>query len=524
MISPAPPSASGSAFGFAVTSRRDGLHPLPLVENGDRVTINIMNHRRFIRVWALWAVIYLILAVIGPNGLVPVPTWPMVSQHLLQARAWLGLDITVPGDQGDPERVIEVEPGLDVTPYFRNRVVGDPRENSLISNLAVALKGPEGVLMPAQDVQGADSDPRLVEALLCYVGFPPGPAFLLTPLLAVFRGALATQWLGVLLGGLAVAVIDRLMAAWLSACGLSGVRPSDNALTVLAGAGTLWIWFAPDGGTFLFAQTVGVTFLTLALALAWSGRRWAAGVAFGLALTSRPAMLGALPLLLALHFWYERARPTGLRSSEDRGRFKKAVARLLPMMLPPLALGGTALALNALRFGSLTEFGYRFMLVPPFLRERLLEHGQVSWAYLGRNLHFVGWQWPIAVRDAAGDLVFPILASDPRGMGLIWVTPAFIALLAAWWARGRQEGRLLVAAWVSLVLCCLPGLLYYSTGWVQWGGRFLMDAWPIWLMLAAVGLRRLPPALSMVLIVLSVISNLWAALLVAMRVWPGCCS
>lgn len=483
-----------------------------------------MNRERFVRVWALWAVIYLVLAVVGPNGLVPVPTWPVVSQHLLQARAWLGLDITIPGTEGETERVIEVGPGLEVTPYFRHRVVEDPRENALVSNLAIALAGPDGSLVPAQDVPGAESDPRLVEALLCHVGFPPGPAFLLLPLLAIFRGILATQWLGALLGGLAVAVIDRLMAAWQRVFGLEGARPSDNVLTVLAGAGTLWIWLAPDGGTFLFAQVVGVTFLTLALALSWSGHRLAAGIAFGLAVTSRPAMLGAIPLMLALHLWSERDRPAGLRNAVGSGHLKTIVQRMLPLAVGPLVLGGAAVALNALRFGSPLSFGYRFMLVPPFLRERLLEHGQLSWAYLGRNLHFVGWQWPTIIRDSVGDVVFPFLAGDPRGMGLIWVTPAFAALLAAVWARGRHEHRLLVSAWVSLVLCCLPGLLYYNTGWVQWGGRFLMDAWPIWILLAGVGLRRIPPALSILLIVLSVVSNLWAALLVAMRVWPGCCS
>lgn len=483
-----------------------------------------MNRQRFIRIWAFWGGIYLVLAVIGPNGLVPVPVWPVVSQHVLQARSWLGFDITIPGSTSTPEQRIEVSPRLDVTPYFRNQVIRDPRENSLVSNLAVALPGPDGSLVPAQDVPGSDSDPRLIEALRCDVGFPPGPAFLLTVMLAVFRGSLSTQWIGALLGGFAVAVIDWLFGVWVGVFGLSRGRPQKNALCALAGAGTLWIWFAPDGGTFLFAQTVGVTFLTLALALACSGRRWGAGVAFGLALTSRPAMLGALPLLIALHLLHERRHALGLRTAVGSGRLKPLVGRMGPLMVGPLVFGGAALALNFLRFGSLTQFGYRFMLVPPVLRERLMEHGQLSLDHLGRNLHWVGWQWPVVVFDAGGNWVFPYLASNPQGMGLLWVTPAFIGILVALWARGRHEVRLLLAAWVSLVLCCLPGLLYYNTGWVQWGGRFLMDAWPVWLLLAAVGLRRLPPALSMVLIVLSVFSNLWAALLIALRIWPGCCS
>lgn len=483
-----------------------------------------MNGQRFVRMWVLWGGIYLVLAVIGPNGLVPVPVWPVISQHVLQARSWLGFDIIIPGSGTEPEQRIEVNPRLDVTPYFRNQVIRDPRENGLVSNLAVTLPRADGTLVPAQDIPGSDSDPRLIEALRCDVGFPPGPAFFLAPMLVVFHGLLSTQWLGALLGGLAVATIDWLFGVWVGVFGLSRGRPQKNALCALAGAGTLWIWLAPDGGTFLFAQTVGVTFLTLALALTCSGHRWGAGVAFGLALTSRPAMLGALPFLMALHLLHERRHAFGLRTAVGSGRLRPLVVRMVPLMIGPLVFGGAALALNVLRFGSLTQFGYRFMLVPPVLRERLMENGQLSWAYLGRNLHWVGWQGPVAVLDAGGNWVFPYLASDPQGMGLIWVTPAFIGILAALWARGRHEGRLLLAAWVSLVLCCLPGLFYYNTGWVQWGGRFLMDAWPIWLMLAAVGLRRLPPALSMVLIVLSVLSNLWAALLIALRIWPGCCS
>ncbi len=483
-----------------------------------------MNGRRFFRMWVLWAGIYLALAVVGPNGLVPVPVWPVVSQHLLQARSWLGLDIHLPESETEQGQVIEVRPRLDVTPYFQNQIIGDPREKVLISNLAISLPGSHGRPIPAQDVPGADSDPRLIEAFRCDVGFPPGPAFLLTPLLAILRGLVSTQWIGALLGGLAVAAIDLLIAFWVGVYGLSRGRPGKNALSTLAGAGTLWIWLVPDGGTFLFAQTVGIVSLTVAFALAISGRRWAAGVAFGVALTSRPAMLGALPLLVALHLWHERGLRSGLRNAVGLGSFMPLAVRMTPLMIGPLVFGGTALAFNWLRFGSLTDFGYRFMLVPPFLRERLLEHGQISLAHLGRNLHFVIWQWPVTIIDAGGKWIFPFLASDPRGMGLIWVTPAFLTVLVALWARGRHERRLLLATWVSLILCCLPGLLYYNTGWVQWGGRFLMDAWPIWLLLAAVGLRRLPPLLSMLLIIVSVISNLWAAVLVALRVWPSCCS
>jgi hypothetical protein len=86
----------------------------------------------------------------------------------------------------------------------------------------------------------------------------------------------------------------------------------------------------------------------------------------------------------------------------------------------------------------------------------------------------------------------------------------------------RRQG---VAGWslvLSLGLTLLPGLLYYNSGWVQWGGRFLMDAWPLWLLLAWEGLHRLPLRWSLTLIVLSVASNLWAVLLTWTGLWPAC--
>lgn len=473
--------------------------------------------------WTLWSAFYLALAVIGPNGLVPVPVWPVVSQHILQTRAWLGDDIVASQPDAAEDLLIPVAPALEVTPYFRHRVVRDPREDTLVSNLAVAVREPEGLLTPIQAVWTGSDELLRSASLVCHIGFPPGPSFLLLPLYWILGGLLATQWLGALLGGLAVAVMDRLIADWSAMMGMGDGLPGANALVWLAGAGTLWLWVSPDGGTFLFAQVVGTTALAIAMLAASRGHRWAAGLAFGLAITSRPSMLGALPILLAFCMLQGETSRRALQGMEKRTVIATFLGHCGPMLAGPTIFGTIALLLNKMRFGSPGEFGYSFMIVPPFLRERLLEHGQLSWSYLARNLHYVGLQAPMAIRNDGGNLVFPYFASDPHGMGLVFVTPAFLALIAAVWVTGRKQGKVLAAAWLSLVLVCLPGLLYYNTGWVQWGGRFLIDAWPLWLLLAAIGLRRLPPRLSIVLIVMSVVSNGWGALLVALRAWPGCC-
>jgi hypothetical protein len=104
-------------------------------------------------------------------------------------------------------------------------------------------------------------------------------------------------------------------------------------------------------------------------------------------------------------------------------------------------------------------------------------------------------------------------------MGVFFVTPAFLAVFLAL-GRQRRTTQMVSAAWLGLVMTALPAMLYFNTGWVQWGGRYLLDAWPLWLMLAALGLRRLGPRAAWLLVAVSVASNLWAAVLTAGGWWP----
>lgn len=469
-----------------------------------------MNHARFFRLWILTSLIYLLLSVLGPNG--PRPFWPQISQHLLQARAWAGSDIHGVDSQGR-DKIFSISPRLDLTPYFAHRLLRDSRENGLISNLAVRVPGPGGRLEPAQGLWDPHQNPELRDQLRCDLGFPPGPSFLLFPLVLLLGSFLATGWLGPVLGGLAVASVDGLVPIWAKIMGLDLMALPPPAIPLLAGSGTLLLPAAPDGGTFLFAQTVGVAGLSLALFLAASGRLIPASIAFGMAITSRPAMLGAVGLYLML----------GLQSYWGRGT-RDRIRRLLTLMSGPAILGSITLGLNRLRFGSIFRFGYDAMLVPPFLQERLAEHGQLSPAYLGHNIFWVLLHPPMLLRAASDALSFPWLVSNPQGMGLFFVTPAFLALGWAFRAPRPQARVLLGLGWISLGLCALPGLLYYNTGWVQWGGRFLLDAWPIFILLATLGLSRLPRLIIWTLILLSMLSNIWGAIVILLQVWPACCS
>ena len=64
-----------------------------------------------------------------------------------------------------------------------SRIVNDPRESQLLANLAVAVPDQEGELQPIQDLWGTAGSQQLLSNAVCHVGFPPGPGFLLLPLM-----------------------------------------------------------------------------------------------------------------------------------------------------------------------------------------------------------------------------------------------------------------------------------------------------------------------------------------------------
>jgi hypothetical protein len=479
-----------------------------------------MPRQRFLIIWLGFAFLYTLLAAFGPNGLLENGVWPFVNQHLLQVRAWRGEDIVVADFERGDERIVAVEPGLDLTPYFQTWVVEDPRERVLLANLACGVREgpPGGPLLPVRYLRAETLAARLqAERLECHVGSPLGPAFLLLPLRMVLGSALATQWLGAVLGGLAVALIDLLLFWWLETVrGSRGLeRSGRNRLLALAGLGTLWIWLVPQGEVWMFAQTLATCGLTLSLVFAFRGSWLAAGLAFALAFLSRPPTLMALPLLIAVVHY--RCRSSEASEGPRRRSWLRALA--LAAVFPVL-LGGVHLFLNSARFASPFEAGYRFMLTPPELRQRLDSHGAFDMTYLGDNVRYLLLQPPVLVEDRdTGGSSFPFLISDPKGMGVFFVTPAFLLIFLTAYRQWRAGG-LLLACWLSLVLITVPSLLYFNTGWVQWGGRYLLDSWPMWLMLAALGLQRINGRVAAVLIGLSVVSNLWGALLSLTGWWP----
>jgi len=95
-------------------------------------------------------------------------------------------------------------------------------------------------------------------------------------------------------------------------------------------------------------------------------------------------------------------------------------------------------------------------------------------------------------------------------MGLFFTSPALIYIFKA-----RIKEPIVQACWLGVVCIMIPIITYYGIGWVQFGYRYALDFTPFLILLAALGLPKPMTALPRVLILVSVLVNLWGAYWIA---------
>lgn len=328
-----------------------------------------------------------------------------------------------------------------------------------------------------------------------FVSFPPAPALLLLPLVAITKSAERTP------DGLVFMMVAAAAPAvlFLALEKLRAVRASARSMIESAVIAMLLplatvFWFSAVQGTVWFAAHALGTLLVAAAV--WASvraeRPVLAGLFLVLAFATRP------PLALSgVFFVGELVALVRARSIDPAAALKRAASFLVP-----IAIGLLVLAIyNRARFGDAFEFGHRHLMV--VWRPRMDKWGLFSFHYLGKNLGTA-----LASTPFVGGVAAPFSIT---GHGLaLWITSPF--LVFALWprpmpnaARSTYRGLAVAAALVAL-----PSLLYHNTGWVQFGYRFSNDYIVLLLCMLALGRRKLGPAFG-VLVAWSFAVNLFGA-------------
>lgn len=141
------------------------------------------------------------------------------------------------------------------------------------------------------------------------------------------------------------------------------------------------------------------------------------------------------------------------------------------------------------------------MNVNAFVRGNLHTYGQFNLHFLATNAYYMLVRPPVLLAH------FPFIDFDPLGTSIFLTMPPLLFALLAFWHRGTRW-----LAWSLLSTCLLPIaflLLYFNTGWYQFGYRFVLDFLPFAFLLALLGMRDVPAWLRNGLIVLAIAINIW---------------
>jgi hypothetical protein len=376
--------------------------------------------------------------------------------------------------------------------------------------------------------------------------FPPLPAILLVPFVAIWGLATDIRAVSVLFG-----VIDVGLAWWMLGR-LPVSRRIRLATTIFFAFGTVF-WYAAQLGTnWFFAHVCAVGFALLSIGVALGAdpaaddevemrpepagiaraaidglrrplelldrRQFVAGVLFGIACTARLTIAFGAPFLMLVGgggSWIRRSASAGLGAAI------------------PVAL---LLAYNLATTGHVFHPGYEYQYEKEATGYEVLGYNP-DWSiedvrYLPQNLGIMFLSTPAILPDhevnVFGETDEP-LCTDPDadrglfdrdcpvavpraiGMSILLTSPAY---LLAGWALWSRRSRLVAGAYLAVLAIAFVNLLHFSQGWVNFGYRFSNDFVVFALPLVALGMARRGGVgwLGVGLIGLSIAINLWGVI------------
>jgi hypothetical protein len=319
-----------------------------------------------------------------------------------------------------------------------------------------------------------------------YVPFPPFPALLLVPLVALAGGPEGVQdgqfflWLA----GVAPAVLFLALEKLRRTARSTRSENENWMLALLFAFGTVYFFSAEQGTVWYAAHIVAAALAALYLLFALDAERpLLAGLMLALGFATRTPLLFAAPL-----FILEAARKSehegGPCALDDAFGALRAIdyaklAKLLGWFVVPVAIVvGATLWHNAVRFDDPFEVGYRHLDVA--WKGRIEKWGLFSYHYLARNLGVILTSLPY-VGDPRPGVPFQI---NSHGLALWFTTPLYLWLL---WPKSTRAPH--HALWITGVAVALPTLFYQNTGWTQFGYRFSNDYAVFLFALLAIGGR-----------------------------------
>ncbi len=324
-----------------------------------------------------------------------------------------------------------------------------------------------------------------------YVVYPPLPAFLMTPLVALFGLKLDQTLISVTVGAATVVVAYFVAKDVLRKAEGDQSKNHQTYLwaAALFGFGTIFWWLASVGSVWLLAQVFSAFFLLLAIHEAFNkARPLVMGLLVGASFWCR------LPTILGVFFF------AGLIISRQQNQNWNAKIRnaIKPLLLLAVGTGifvAFDMVYNFVRFGSFFDVAY--WMIPGILNEPWFHLGLFNLAYIPENLAAFLTGLPTF------NLTAPLMHAPVQGIAIWFTTPAFIFAL-----RSKLKDAVTWSAWAAIFAISFVIFTKGLSGW-GFGYRYAVDFYPFLFVLTIRGMGVKLRWYHKLLIVLGVVVNLW---------------
>jgi hypothetical protein len=419
---------------------------------------------RLLSGWRGFVILYLVFAgaYLGASG-GRLRGHSMYNHYVYLAEGWLHGRLALAGqppNENDWAKVdvFTLKDGRELRGTYGSRT-GGPTDRFY------PLHGPS-VTVPETEIAARSS--------IRYVSFPPFPAVLMVPFVAIW----GLQFNDVLFTALWAALNPALLFLLLRELrrrGLSRRSVSDDLwLTAMFGVGSVYYFCSVIGQVWFTALIVGVT---VSIGYVWASldaeRPALAGLCMGLGFATRPSWLYAVPLFL----WEAVRVSGGWAALKVPAGWRTLVPRLVRFAVPVAVIGAVLAWHNWARFGSPFEFGHRFLNVQ--WQERIGRYGLFNYHFLSRNLAAALVLLPRIMTHA------PFVKISQHGMSLLVTSPNL-----AYTVMPQERNHLTRPLWLTIAAFAIPGLLYQNSGYIQFGYRFSLDYMIYFMVLLAIGNRR----------------------------------
>lgn len=331
-----------------------------------------------------------------------------------------------------------------------------------------------------------------------YIFAPPSPVLLVSPFIFLFGLQVPDTVYTAIIGAVNPVLLYFVILKFSEIFSVSVTRRTALLLAIFYAFGTSHFYESIIGGVWHTGQIITQTYFLASLLCLFYYLQHARRVAllgfvlfFFLAILGRNQFLLAAPILIGLIF---------LAKTPPK---KPAIGVVIASLSAIVANG----LYNLARFHSFFENGFIYHNYNVYFAQLIESHGLFSPIFVPINLYY-HFLHPLAI-----DVNLPyIFKADQMGNSIFFVSPLFICLfvLLFQWKKFREFRWIIFALLLGAIAVYLPALFQFSTGWRQFGARYLLESTPFLILLLVLVTEHISKPILLLLVSLSIYIQLHA--------------